>query len=249
MAANFWSRVAAYLIDLVAITLVLLALQWIGDAVVPSTSRDPMVQGLVGWGTLVAYFPLFWWSVGATPGMSLLGLRLVGADTAGLPIRRLVSRYIAWVVVHVVVLGVPFAFIFFIVNRVRRRPLWHDVVSGTRIVSVRSASPTHASGFMDRTGGDHREARVPVIVNAAPAAARPTRTADHPEATAASGIPTTELGREMRRLNEAAIAGMNERLADAGSASALGFCGNCGRPRDEASSKFCRYCGTPLPAS
>lgn len=145
MAAGFWSRVAAYLIDLVAITLMLLALQWIGDAVVPSISRDAVVQALVGWGTLVAYFPLFWWRARATPGMRMLGLRLVGADTAGLPIRRLVSRYIAWIVVQVVVLGVPFAFIFFIVNRVRGKPLWHDVVSGTRIVSVRSPTRSHAS--------------------------------------------------------------------------------------------------------
>lgn len=133
--AGFWSRVAAYVIDLVAITLALLALQSLGDAFVPSASHNSMVQGLIGWGVGVTYFPLFWWRARATPGMRLLGLRLVGADAAGLRIRRLVSRYMAWIVVQVVVLGVPFAFIFFIVNRVRGKPLWHDEVSGTRIVS------------------------------------------------------------------------------------------------------------------
>lgn len=206
------------MIDLVAIALILLVLQWIGDASVPSASRDPMVQGVIGWGVGLTYFPLFWWRAGATPGMRLLGLRLVGADAAGLPARRFVSRYIAWIVVQVVVLGVPFAFIFFIVNRLRRKPLWHDEVSGTRIVALEST------------------VTVPVAPNAST-----TTTAGH-----VPSRPTTELGRETRRLNEDVLTGIRERLTDP-APYALEYCGSCGRPRDGASRNFCRFCGAKLP--
>lgn len=243
LRASFPRRLGAYLIDLVLVyTPTYIA--WLALGSPGGTTTD--VIGAAGTALIVVYFIGFWMR-GATPGMKVFDLRIVSADSDGRPPAFLAAlvRLVGLALLQGFLL-VPFFLIVFLVYRARQRPYWHDRMSGTTVLRASESSAVSVT--------EHpREPAVarsgPILVGTALDQAETSVVADRTSATAAGTVPTTELGREMRRLNEAAIAGMHERLANAGrSASALGFCGNCGRPRDEASSKFCRYCGTPLPA-
>ena len=134
--AGFWRRALAYLMDLVVISVPLL----LGDAALRLLVKDwgtlSLLQNTLGWtiGLLgfVSYF-IGLWIKGGTVGQRMLGLAVVGV--LGTPtVAQAASRLVALVVTQIVVLGIPFAFVFFIANRLRSRPFWHDTVSGTRVI-------------------------------------------------------------------------------------------------------------------
>lgn len=244
LRASFLRRLCAYLIDLV-LAYAPTYIVWLALGSPGGTTTN--VVGAFGTALIVVYFIGFWMR-GATPGMKVLDLRIVSGDSNGRPPKFLVAlvRLVGLALLQAFVL-MPIFLIVFLVYRARHRPYWHDRLSGTTVIRASESSAVSVT--------EHpREPAVarpgPILVGTALDQAETTVVADRTSATGAGTIPTTELGREMRRLNEAVIAGIHERLANAGrSPSTSGFCGNCGRPRDEASSKFCRYCGTPLPAS
>lgn len=140
--AGFWRRCLAYLIDLAAIYVVALVLVSLGERVLASKTLSPLQDALVTsiGGLLLASYFIGLWMNGGTIGQRMLGLSVVGSHGL-ITFRQAVSRLIALVVVQIVVLGFPFAFVFFTVNRLRSRPFWHDTVSGTRVTVKDAAIP------------------------------------------------------------------------------------------------------------
>ena len=146
--AGFVSRATAFVLDLVLISLVtFLATAVIGliaeffdlgltqITLADQTTLTPL-QALV---TLAAglcqvffgliYFLFFWVLVGFTPGMGLLGLRLVRCDRQGVGLGWAIVRYIGYWI-SFIFLGLGFIWLLFD----RRRQGWHDKLAGTCVI-------------------------------------------------------------------------------------------------------------------
>ena len=132
------SRLAAYVTDVMAIA----ASFTIGAASVAFLTRvvtglqldlrgdrDLAGIGLVLW--WFTYFVVSWSSVGATPGMALLGLRVVRRDGSPVRVGRAVVRALV-LSLNAALFGLGFLLI--LVQRQRRA--LHDLVAGTVVVHV-----------------------------------------------------------------------------------------------------------------
>ena len=149
------SRLAAYVVDVVLVSGIFSA----GAAAVAFLTRvvtgrhlgldgDRDVAGvaLAVWWFL--YFSLSWATTGMTPGMALLGVRVVGADGSPAGIRRAVVRTLAFPL-SVALFGLGFLGILF---DARRRAL-HDLIAGTAVVYVlRQGRPTRPVPELPPTG-------------------------------------------------------------------------------------------------
>jgi uncharacterized RDD family membrane protein YckC len=118
VAAGFWIRFGAVLIDGVILTIVNFALQAIFGS-------PAFFLGIVIGAT---YTIGFWVSSGATPGKMLFGLRVVTVDGAPIGFREAALRYIGYWV-NVLTLGIGYLFIAF---RKDKRGL-HDLIAGTSV--------------------------------------------------------------------------------------------------------------------
>ena len=118
VAAGFWIRFAAVLIDAVILTIVNVVLQAIfGSA-----------GAFLGLAVNIVYIVGFWASSGATPGKMVFGLRVVTADGAPIGLREAALRYIGYWV-NAFTLGIGYLFIAF---RKDKRGL-HDLIAGTSV--------------------------------------------------------------------------------------------------------------------
>jgi uncharacterized RDD family membrane protein YckC len=131
------SRLAAFALDLVIgyglFTLALAAVNFsasivLGHPVHWSRSNSVVVAVISGvW--LLVYFAYCWATTGKTPGMSLLGIRVVRADGAHAePWRAVVRTLILPISVALFWLSLPLV----LVQRAHRAP--HDLVAGTAVV-------------------------------------------------------------------------------------------------------------------
>lgn len=154
--AGFISRAIAFAMDLVLITLITfltttvtgVIAQFFDLGLVQLTLADQTtvtpLQALV---TLVAgllqiffgliYFIFFWLLAGFTPGMGLLGLRVVRCNRQRLGLGRAVVRYIGYWV-SFIFLGLGFIWILFD----RRRQGWHDKLAGTCVIYFYKGFPS-----------------------------------------------------------------------------------------------------------
>ena len=132
--AGHGARLIAYIVDILiqgALSLGVLLVTLVATAVFPPL----IIFGLVGWFAItVAYFPYFWSRSGQTPGMKVMGIRVVrdsdgGRVTQGQAILRLVGY---WVSGFVFYLG----FIWILIDKRRRG--WHDLIGDTVVISAPS---------------------------------------------------------------------------------------------------------------
>ena len=130
------SRLAAYVVDLAAMSVLLTA----GSAVVVylvavitghqlhlSSDRDLAAVGLALW--WVFYFAGSWATTGWTPGMGLFGVRVVRADGTPASVPAAVLRAMA-LPLSVALFGLGFLGILF---QAQRRAL-HDLIAGTAVI-------------------------------------------------------------------------------------------------------------------
>jgi uncharacterized RDD family membrane protein YckC len=131
--ASFGRRLGAHLIDLLWMLPLSLILGLIGDTVQGgSMSLGGEVMASVVVGLIVI---LFWVERQATPGKLVLGLRIVDAETGGLPpLGKLVLRYIGYLV-SAIPLGLGYLWMLWD----RRRQTWHDKMGATLVLRLPAA--------------------------------------------------------------------------------------------------------------
>ncbi len=136
---GFGARLVAYIVDgfIVGLAVTLIAivgatiagLSYVSD----NTGGVAVGIGLVAVFALVVsvgYFPWFWSRSGQTPGMRMLGLKVV-RDTDGGPITgtqallRLIGYWVSGVVMYL-------GYIWIFVDKRRRG--WHDLIAGTVVI-------------------------------------------------------------------------------------------------------------------
>jgi uncharacterized RDD family membrane protein YckC len=140
---DFGPRLVAYLIDGLIITAaviaatVILAIPFAG--IIGTEPQRQLTGPIAGFAVLViivvavitlGYFPYFWTRSGSTPGMRMMGLKVVrdvdgGPLTTGQAVIRLIGY---WVSSAVLYLG----FIWVLIDKRRRG--WHDLIAGTVVV-------------------------------------------------------------------------------------------------------------------
>lgn len=149
------SRFAAYAIDvLVSWALYTLALAGITFAIRIVTGRsvslhlgNGIIVGVVFAVWELSYFGYCWAAVGKTPGMALLGVRVVRADGADIDPWRGAVRALAFPL-SIVLLGLGFAGI--LIQREHRA--LHDLIAGTAVVYDWDARATRLR-FLARASG------------------------------------------------------------------------------------------------
>jgi uncharacterized RDD family membrane protein YckC len=123
--ASLWRRALAYGADALLLSaafwVVVLGLELAGLG--SGRNLRPVVT--------VAAVPYFvaGWMRGATPGMRLLGVRVIAADGGGVDFGRAVTRYLGMMLA-----ALPFGLGFAWAVLDRRRQGWHDRIAGTLVV-------------------------------------------------------------------------------------------------------------------
>jgi uncharacterized RDD family membrane protein YckC len=162
------SRFAAYSVDLVVSTavfaLALAAISWAVRIVTGhdvSWNRSNVVVAIIYVGWQFLYFGYCWAVSGRTPGMALLGIRVVRADGTVLPPKQAVLRSLVF----------PLSFLLFglgfigILVQHEHRAL-HDLIAGSAVVYSWDARAAQLRFLA-------RQAELPEADIASPAAARP----------------------------------------------------------------------------
>ncbi len=137
--AGFVSRLLAYSIDLVVITVTLVVTAWIvstANSLVSTVNFGqtyPQLRAIfAGTGSLLftaGYFILFWTAIGQTPGKILLGVRIVGRSGQRISFLQAIIRYLGYLL-STLALFLGFGWIL-IDNR---RQGWHDKLARTFVV-------------------------------------------------------------------------------------------------------------------
>jgi uncharacterized RDD family membrane protein YckC len=135
--AGFFTRLEAWIIDLVLITLidvgaVVIFHQIINFFLAPFVNRDIDFSPIAPYfalGLLVVYYLFFWSLLGFTPGKFLLGLKIVRPDGRKIGFGRALVRFIGyWISAIFLLLG----YLWIIFDR--RRQGWHDKLADTQVV-------------------------------------------------------------------------------------------------------------------
>ncbi|WP_338663553.1 RDD family protein [Pararoseomonas sp. SCSIO 73927] len=127
--ADFWSRTAAQLIDAAWMLPLGFVLVTLGEGVrggqALSAGADLLLQ------LISALIILqFWVTRQASPGKMLMRLRVVDAETGGMPpFPRLVARYVGYIIS-----GLPLGLGYFWMLWDPRRQCWHDRLARTLVV-------------------------------------------------------------------------------------------------------------------
>lgn len=120
MAAGFWIRSVAWLVDLVILSLIGLAVQEVA-------SPGFLISFAIG----IAYTVGFWIAAAATPGKLMMKLRVVDEKGDPITIEKAILRYIGyWVSTLTFLIG--FLMIAF---RKDKRGL-HDLIAGTQVIRI-----------------------------------------------------------------------------------------------------------------
>lgn len=156
--AGFISRAIAFVLDLIVMSVALLAAValvqsllgfftlygLVGQQVVQSTPfRDGVYAliSLIGLGIAIGYPVGFWVLLGQTPGKLLLGVRIARINGQPLTIRRALLRYLGYWL-SAIPLGLGFVWV--LVDD--QRQCWHDKLAGTYVV-YDSRSPFSRATF------------------------------------------------------------------------------------------------------
>ena len=155
---GFISRLVAFIIDTIIITLAVLAITWfisvtieifnlqafygIFSSLMPgaTTSLEQLIEGLTA-GFLVAllvagYYIFFWVFAGYTPGKAFMGIRIITTDGRKISFFRALLRYFAYFLsAGLLFLG----FLWILIDD--RRQGWHDKIAGTYVIYTWAAKP------------------------------------------------------------------------------------------------------------
>lgn len=139
---DFGPRLVAYIVDglLVGAVVVIAYLAWAVLSLVRIANDSigvgsAIVLVILTLGVTViglGYFPYFWARDGATPGMKMMGLRLVrdldgGPISTGQAILRLVGYWVSGLVFYL-------GYIWILIDKRRRG--WHDLMAGTVVIKA-----------------------------------------------------------------------------------------------------------------
>jgi len=132
--ASAGSRLVAYIVDLIVATLVSVALAIVGVALVVVLPVLAIIPFLAFFTVSLLYFPYFWQRNGQTPGMQMMGIKVVrdsdgGPITWGTAVLRLIGYWISGFVFY---LGYIWVFID------KRKRGWHDLIAGTVVIEAPS---------------------------------------------------------------------------------------------------------------
>ena len=135
--ASHGARLVAYIVDTLIQGILSIAV-FVGSFVVTFFFPPLAIVGAVAFLVIaIGYFPYFWTKTGQTPGMRMMGVKVVrdvdgGPVTSGQAILRLVGYWISGLVFYL-------GFIWIFIDARRRG--WHDLIAGTVVVSGRSDRP------------------------------------------------------------------------------------------------------------
>jgi uncharacterized RDD family membrane protein YckC len=143
-AAGFVSRLVAFMIDVIFISISIRATGWILDDIRMVTGWHPYLPAVtstgdyttpiyvtVGGGLIIsaAYFVFFWAVAGVTPGKALMGLRVVTRSGGRLSlIRSMIRLFGYWVSTLLYGLG----YLWIAIDN--RREAWHDKIARTAVI-------------------------------------------------------------------------------------------------------------------
>lgn len=176
--AGFASRAVAVVLDLflflAAAAIIRITLQVLfafADRIIPFIDLEGIANQLevgrvLGGGLLqMLYFVLFWAAMGQTPGMVLLGIKVVRPDGQPPGLLRAFARYFGFIV-SLLALGLGFIWVLFD----RQRQGWFDKIAGTYVVYSKEARLYHAqrAKSTSRLSATIEEPVVPGAVKAAP---------------------------------------------------------------------------------
>jgi uncharacterized RDD family membrane protein YckC len=131
--AGHGARLVAYVVDILIQGALSIAV-FLGTLVATAAFPPFFILGIVGWFAItVAYFPYFWARSGQTPGMKVMGIKVVrdadgGPVTQGEAILRLVGYWVSGFVFYI-------GFIWIFIDSRRRG--WHDLIAGTVVIEAR----------------------------------------------------------------------------------------------------------------
>ena len=130
--AGFWARAAAFVLDAVIVSVILVPLLVLGFGL-REVSLDPAEQ----WWDLIVLVAIaaavigFWRYCGATPGKLALALKVVDARSGQPPSTgRLVVRFLAY---FVSAMPLYLGFLWIAIDR--RKQGWHDKIAGTVVIN------------------------------------------------------------------------------------------------------------------
>jgi uncharacterized RDD family membrane protein YckC len=142
--AGYGARILAYIVDGLLVGVVMSVLSLILVATLAGTTRGDEVSGagiaaatiwtLVIIAVSLVYFPYFWQRRGQTPGMRMLGIRVV-RDNDGGPLGwgAAILRYIGYAI-NSIIFGLPIGWLWILFDSRRRG--WHDLIGGTVVVKA-----------------------------------------------------------------------------------------------------------------
>jgi uncharacterized RDD family membrane protein YckC len=143
--AGFVSRLFAFVLDVIILVVAITLITWLITFVEGLFSIEAffggnvisvIVTALLTFGVYIGY-PLFFWTLtGQTPGMMLMGLRVVTTDGHYVSLGRSIRRLIGYVIA-----ALPFFLGFFWILVDDRRQGWHDKIAGTCVVYTWHARP------------------------------------------------------------------------------------------------------------
>jgi uncharacterized RDD family membrane protein YckC len=127
--AGFWVRLVAYVLDAAWLVPASYLLAALGLGLKGGSELSPGAEIVLQF-VFACVVMLFWITRQATPGKMLLHLRIVDAETGGVPPwPRLALRYFGYLVS-----AIPFGLGYLWMIRDGRRQCWHDKLGGTLVV-------------------------------------------------------------------------------------------------------------------
>ncbi len=144
---GFWIRFVAYFIDSIIVSIggsvIQLAIFGLPTVAAPDPNNPfgplmalmPQLVGRMAVGTVLSlvYFVLFWWKLGASPGMLAFGLRVVRPTGAPIGLGRCIGRYFAMLLnMFTLYIG------FIIAGFDREKRGLHDMICDTRVIYTRA---------------------------------------------------------------------------------------------------------------
>jgi uncharacterized RDD family membrane protein YckC len=152
---GFGLRLTAFIIDGVLVGILSFTLAFVigfimlfaltyGDGQFYPAERLISVSGIL---ISVFYFVAFWAKSGQTPGKSVLGIKVIGADGAPLGWGKAFLRYVGYII-NVIVLSIGFVWIAFD----KKRQGWHDKIAKTYVINSDDTFPTE--GAVNLVPGD-----------------------------------------------------------------------------------------------
>ncbi len=156
--AGFASRLMAFIVDVVLVSLLFVSTTWIisvtvttlrigsylgislnsipGASAAADIITSPAFVALVTVLFIMAYHVFFWLFAGQTPGKALLGLRVVSMNGERLRPWRAVLRYLGY---YLSALALFSGFAWVLLDD--RRQAWHDKLAGTVVLYAWEARP------------------------------------------------------------------------------------------------------------